>query len=320
MAHALRPRRAHPAHRASAALGLLALLYTGAPRAGAQAVRLTARAGATTVDLGASTAPSRATIARVALIREIRWQPMRAGLSLGEIELRAGVYGTAVQAIVVRVDPSRFSFALQQRTATNGMTGTWSLDSVAPSAALAMNAGQFKETGPWGWLVLDGYEHRNPLAAPLAVGLRIDTSGRLRWVRPGGEPAARHDPTTAFAFQSFPLLMYDGRVPAIVRDRDLMDVGHRDARLILAERADGILLFILTRYAALGTLGERVPIGLTTPESIVLAAALGARHAVMLDGGVSAQLLVRDSTGAERRWAGLRRVPLALVATPRPVH
>lgn len=46
--------------------------------------------------------------------------------------------------------------------------------------------------------------------------------------------------------------------------------------------------------------------------------ALGCRQAVALDGGISAQLALRDASGAWRTWRGWRRVPLALVAFPRP--
>jgi Phosphodiester glycosidase len=191
---------------------------------------------------------------------------------------------------------------------------------VTPNVAMAMNAGQFKETGPWGWLVLDGEEQRNPLRAPLGIGIRIDTAGRIRWVPPGLEASMRGNRATAFAFQSFPLLFYDRRIPPVLRDASLMNLGHRDARLVMAEGDDGTLLFVLTRYAGLGRVAERVPIGLTTPEAIALVAALGARHAVMLDGGVSAQLLLRDARGEATRWPGLRKVPLALVAEPRAEH
>ena len=45
--------------------------------------------------------------------------------------------------------------------------------------------------------------------------------------------------------------------------------------------------------------------------------ALGARTAMMLDGGLSAQLLVRSATGESRHWPGLRAVPLGLVVRPR---
>ena len=112
---------------------------------------------------------------------------------------------------------------------------------------------------------------------------------------PRQELAARGDPSIAFAFQSFPLLLNDHRVPDAARASALSDMPHRDARLVMAELDDGSL-----------------PIGLTTPESIVLAVALGARHAVMLDGGTSAQLAGRDSAGRLSRWPGLPVTPDAL--------
>jgi hypothetical protein len=105
----------------------------------------------------------------------------------------------------------------------------------------------------------------------------------------------------------------------LAASKSALDLDHRDARLILAEDRSGRLLVILTRYDGLGAATSRVPIGLTVPESIVLSGALGARHAVMLDGGVSAQLLLRRHNGGVRAWKGMRDVPLALIATPR-VH
>jgi hypothetical protein len=41
---------------------------------------------------------------------------------------------------------------------------------------------------------------------------------------------------------------------------------------------------------------------------------LGAQSAVALDGGISAQLLLRDSQGQAHQWPGLRPVPLGLSA------
>jgi hypothetical protein len=296
---------------------LLPMLLLSPVALRAQRVILSASAGDSTIDLGVAAPPTRIAPGAGPLAELPRWRPIRDGISVASLELRAGMLRTPVHAVLVRVDPSRVRFALQVATAENGMTGRWTLDSAPAGAVLAMNAGQFKETGPWGWLVMDGYERRDPARAPLSIGIRIDTTGRLAWVRRGREEAARGDRAIAFAFQSFPLLMFDRRVPPALRDPGITDMSHRDARLVMAESDDGSLLFILTRYAALGTIAERVPIGLTTPESLVLAAALGVRHAVMLDGGTSAQLSVRDSTGTETRWPGLRRVPLALIAFPR---
>jgi hypothetical protein len=43
---------------------------------------------------------------------------------------------------------------------------------------------------------------------------------------------------------------------------------------------------------------------------------LGWRRAVLLDGGVSGQLALRDADGVVRRWANWRTVPLGLVVLP----
>ena len=42
--------------------------------------------------------------------------------------------------------------------------------------------------------------------------------------------------------------------------------------------------------------------------------ALGCREAILLDGGISGQLMVREAGGAARTWPGIRSVPLGLVA------
>lgn len=300
-------------------LALLALggLPIDAP---AQGPRLEVVAEGTAVLLGPGVQHGRATGADPRLLRLLRWRTIRPGLEAATLELRAGAVRADVQATVVRLEPARFRFALQHAVRENGMTGTWGIDSAGRAAALAMNAGQFKETGPWGWLVMRGEELRSPGRAPLGIGIRIDTAGRLHWVPPRGEARLRGDRATAYAFQSFPLLFHDRRVPALLRDAAAVRLAHRDARLVLAELDDGRVLVILTRYAGLGPVGQRVPIGLTTPETVALAAALGARHAVMLDGGVSAQLLLRDAAGQEVRHPGLRRVPLGIVALPRGEH
>jgi hypothetical protein len=38
---------------------------------------------------------------------------------------------------------------------------------------------------------------------------------------------------------------------------------------------------------------------------------------MLLDGGISGQLAIRDMIGETRRWRGLRRVPLAVEVVPR---
>jgi hypothetical protein len=292
----------------AAAFVLLAL----APPVVGQRIALSARLADSTVALSLDPAAS------PSLWRALSWRPVQPGLEWTELELSAGVLRIPVRAILVRVEPARFDFRLQLVTEENRMTGAWTPDSVPAAAALALNAGQFRETGPWGWVVVDGGERRNPGRGPLSVGIAVTEEGAIRWILPGDLRAARDDRSIEHAFQSYPLLRFDGRVPPLALDPALVDQDHRDARLILSERDDGSLLIVLTRFDVLGPAAERVPIGLTLPESVALMGALGARHAVMLDGGVSAQLLLRGPDSGERVWRGARRVPLALVATPRP--
>ena len=117
-----------------------------------------------------------------------------------------------------------------------------------------------------------------------------------------------------FAFQSYPtLLTGDGTIPAALRTAAI-NVTHRDARLALGLDRQGRLLVALTRLDVPIPGADRVPFGLTVPEIAGIMGALGAQHAMLLDGGISAQLTVMDSSGRARAWKGLRRVPLALVA------
>ncbi len=98
-----------------------------------------------------------------------------------------------------------------------------------------------------------------------------------------------------------------------------VDLSHRDARLALGVQRDGRLLIAMTRFEGLGGILANLPVGLTTPEMAAVMGALGARTAVLLDGGISCQLLIRDP-GETHRWPGWRRVALGLVAVPRPAR
>ena len=121
-----------------------------------------------------------------------------------------------------------------------------------------------------------------------------------------------------WAFQTFPTLLRDGVVPSELRSSGSgVDLGHRDARAAIGTLRDGRILVALTRFDAAGPTLGFIPFGLTTPEMAALMGALGASDAAMLDGGISAQLMVRDSICAAHSWPAVRDVPLALVATPR---
>lgn len=263
----------------------------------------------------------------------LAWRPTRsAGIEWAELSLQGTGEARFTRVVIVRVDPARARFELVQRTTPAARPG-WSIDDAPADATLALNAGQFTGALPWGWLVRDGAEHLAPGRGPLSSAFIVRTDGRIEWIDGDSlverRRASRRD--IAIAFQSYPtLLSGDGAVPSLLhtdsaatgtaraslpRESDINRT-HRDARLALGVDRDGRVLIALTRFDGLGGLLDRVPFGLTTPEMAALMGALGARQAMLLDGGISAQMLIR-SKGEEQRLSGTRRVPLALVIRDR---
>jgi hypothetical protein len=258
-----------------------------------------------------------------ALADGVRWRPGAPGVEWGELRLAGVGEAWRLRVIAVRVDPRRVRLSLRAAAVPGQRRGAWTVDSAGADAALALNAGQFAGATPWGWLVHAGREYRAPGAGALAPAVVVDTAGRVRLVPADSlaalrDAAARGEGGVREAFQSYPALLAGGEVPAPLHAPGRgVDVAHRDARLALGTLPDGRVLLALTRFDALGGALDAAPFGPTVPEMAAVMGALGARDAVLLDGGISGQLLVRDARGAARRWPGLRRVPLGLVGVAR---
>ncbi len=250
-----------------------------------------------------------------AVANGIAWHRGAPGIEWGETVLAGSGEAWRTRIVVVRIDPDSVRFRVDTGFARPPRP-TWSLDRVPPEAVFAVNAGQFIDALPWGWVVVAGHQVFPPGRGPLAVALAGDSAGGIHWLPSEAAHRAR-PPRVAWAFQSYPELLRNDTVPWPLRASGRgIDVGHRDARLALGRLPDGRLLVALTRFDALGgALGE-VPFGPTAPEMAALMGALGCRDAVLLDGGISARMMVRDSLDAAHEWRGLRRVPLALVAFP----
>ncbi|MFN9424892.1 phosphodiester glycosidase family protein [Gemmatimonas sp.] len=236
-----------------------------------------------------------------------------------EWPVRLGAEGVRNRIIVAVVDPARVTLTLEIARAGNAL-GPWTIEEAPPDAILAFNAGQFTDAGPWGWVRHRGRDRAAPGAGALAGAFAVDTAGRPALLPAHTLPAATLDARWEEAVQSYPQLLVSGLpVPALCAGTDL-DRAHRDARLVIGLRRDGMLLVLLSRYADTGSgltrAVERVPIGPTTPEMAEIAWRLGAIDALMLDGGLSAQLRIGRGAAASR-WPGLRDVPLAIVARPR---
>ena len=255
---------------------------------------------------------------RAVLDRHITWHRVADGVEWGELVIAGSGEAWRTRIVVARVDPMQVRVTLDTAF-TENLRADWRAERAPRRALLAVNAGQFLETLPWGWVVLDGRQFLPPGVGPLSSAVTVDTSGSVRWLHGtdavDSAAASRH---AGWAFQSYPTLLRGGEVPAALRGAGGgVDVAHRDARAAMGQLADGRLLFVITRFDGLRGVAGLVPFGLTTPETAALMGALGARDAVMLDGGISAQMVVRTERGAVREWRGLRSVPLGLVVLPR---
>ncbi|WP_373059561.1 phosphodiester glycosidase family protein [Gemmatimonas sp.] len=287
------------------ALGFPAAIATAIPVHHAAAQRVSAQRATPIAAISCGSA------ARSTALPSLRWQ--------GEAALRWTTWSTvlgarkvAVRIVAVDVDPARLALSLELAR-DGGELLPWSLD-VAPSdALLAMNAGQFTDEGPWGWVVHRSREWQAPGSGPLSGAFVVDSMGHIRIAAADAIDSVRRAGGVREALQSFPLLLERGRAPRVLCDPTAaLDHDHRDIRLALGVRADGHVLIALSRYDGVGRLAERLPIGPTTMEMAEVMRRLGAVDALMLDGGLSAQLLLRQGT-VTHRWDGLRRVPLALV-------
>ncbi|HZE94591.1 MAG TPA: phosphodiester glycosidase family protein [Gemmatimonadales bacterium] len=303
--------------RATAGVIAVALFAAAAGPVGHEDTTLAVRlhSGASRLFWRASRAPVRWTEADATLSGLVSWHPGQPGVEWATLPIAGQGEAHALTLVLARIDPRAMSFDLVWGIERD--RPAWTVDR-AGDAALALNAGMFVERLPWGWVVMNGRERLPPGRGPLSSAIVGLADGRLAWVD-GDDVSAwrgRAGGDVRFAFQSYPtLLAGDGEVPVAVRDGEI-DGAHRDARLALGLDRQERLLVVLTRLDVPIPGADRLPFGLTVPEMAAVMGALGARHAMLLDGGISAQLAISDSAGHAKEWKGLRKVPLALVAGP----
>jgi uncharacterized protein YigE (DUF2233 family) len=248
------------------------------------------------------------------LAARLSWRRGSDGVEWSELQLQGASEAWRTRIVVARIDPRRIALSLAPAFADDR---SWTVGDAGEEVAVAVDAGQFRGTLPWGWVVHGGRQLLAPRYAPLAGAVVVDSSGTVRVVSPDAVGAEHARGAAREAFQSYPMLLQDGVVPAPLREPGGgVDLVHRDARLALGTLPDGRVVIALTRFDGLGGVMDRLPFGLTTPEMAAVMGALGCRQAVLLDGGISGQLLVRDADGAARVWPGIRRVPLGLVGRP----
>lgn len=252
------------------------------------------------------------------LLDRVRWTATAPGVEHAMLTVSAGGPTAAVELVLARVTPDSVRFQLAWDRQPEDGQPRWDLGRTPADALLAFNAGMFLGTVPWGWVRMDGNDRLLPGRGPLSSALAIDTAGRIHWVDGDNVAALQTRRDITLAFQSYPTLLTGaGVIPAALRQGALINRAHRDIRLGVGLDRTGHLLVVLTRCALPFPAADRLPFGLTVPEMAQVMGALGARQAMLLDGGLSAQLQLRDASGQPRRWEGLRKVPLALIARGR---
>lgn len=294
-----------------------AALLTTASGAAAAATLAVERNGAWSTFWRSDEAPERWAGPDSSVAGALAWRPLATGAEWTSVRLACAAPVWRARLIIARVDPRRVALTVQMDLTRGDGRPAWSLDRAPDDAILAVNAGQFVSTMPWGWVVADGVQRLRPGYGPLSSAVAIDAAGRVRWTHGDSlmSPAG-----VVTGFQSYPtLLAGDGVVPAALRASGRgVNLTHHDARLAFGQMRDGRILVVMTRFDAVGDGAGGFPLGPTTPEMAAIMGALGASDAVMLDGGISAQLLLRDPLRkAAFRWPGVRKVPLALIARPR---
>lgn len=247
----------------------------------------------------------------------LTWQVLYPGAWWSEARMAADGPLSTVSVIVVRMDPRQLHFRLDHATLDYGLKAAWTVDRIPDAGVAAFNAGQFIGGIPWGWFVLEGLERKEPGAGSLAMSFVVDNAGSATLVTPEELPLVRG--RARFAFQSYPMLLRGhGEMPWELRAPGRgVSLTHRDSRLALGMLRDGSVMVALTRFDGMGSVGGTLPWGPTVPEMAAFMRSLGCDRAMLLDGGISSQLAIRDAGGILKRWTNWRPVPLAVVAVPR---
>jgi exopolysaccharide biosynthesis protein len=242
---------------------------------------------------------------------KVQWAAVRQGVDRTEFPLASSGVLSLVQITALRLDPAQIRFELSARSRYEGLRGAWTVDSMPDDAIVALNAGQFVEGRPWGWLVDSGVERQAPGSGSLAMAVVFDSSA-VRLLAPAEIAAARG--SVRHAIQSYPMLLVDGVLPEPLRASGRgVDLEHRDSRLAIGTDATGRVVIAITRFRGAGGAGTTLPYGPTVPELAALMQRLGAIRAVGLDGGLSSQLALRENDTRVKQWSNWRMVPLGIV-------
>jgi hypothetical protein len=229
------------------------------------------------------------------LAGSIQWKVLEKGLSIGSLGIERGDT-TGTEVTLLKADPARFSFKVIGEPGPGRTIRDWAVSS---GCIAGINGGYF-------YLKNDDPERKYPLGLLIREhaqvseyrknysGCFFSTGGR-----PGFAYNARPPDGADEALQSFPMLIYNGRVPEeILSENSRLHINRQSRRSAVGMDWDGRVLFLVTdRELSFHELG-------------FLAGAMGFRHCLSLDGGGSSQMSVlsRDTLTVP----GLDKIPVGI--------
>src|SRR6266853_1509283 len=101
------------------------------------------------------------------------WRPGSDGVEWGELQLRGASEAWRTRVVVARIDPRRIALSLAPAFDADQ---DWAVHDAEGDVAVALDAGQFRGSLPWGWVVHRGRELLAPQYAPLAGAVVVDSS------------------------------------------------------------------------------------------------------------------------------------------------
>ena len=105
-----------------------------------------------------ASAPDRWIGPLTAVERALQWRAATPGVQWSELRMAGRAEAWRVRIIVARLDLHHVRFRIDTAFLDHGARPGWSIERARPEALVAVNAGQFPRSLPWGWVVLDGHE------------------------------------------------------------------------------------------------------------------------------------------------------------------
>ena len=234
----------------------------------------------------------------ISLLHRVRYEPVAEGVRVGRLTLKHE-HGNVFSAVFVEANPEHASLRVLVNDDSADGTSFVHEMAAARNALAAINGGFFDSDGALGLVLSRGNLVQRPNAG---AGYLLVQSGKPLILNEKHASLAGADE----GIQCGPVLLVDGRL-----SDDLRRSGRTAAvarRSAAALTHDGNIL-LLSTDVELG--------GLTLKQLAMVLGGLGARHALALDGGASAQLYVRDIGVAARGWDKVP-VGVGLFAKPAP--